>query len=177
MTIEDFLAKRYFFATASYGDTLVRPPLFVLETKKISNLLIEFAHEKSKMAILLDEYGGVSGIITIEDIIEEVVGDIIDEHDNALQQPDVIQRPDNPSIIELSSRVSIRQINHQFGLKIDEEMADTIGGYVFGLFGRIPSVGDAEIDENGIRFEVAAMAENYIGVVIMTLPLFDKQAQ
>ena len=129
------------------------------------------------MAILLDEYGGVSGILTIEDIIEEVVGDIIDEHDNTLQSPDMIQRSDNPSVIELSSRVSVRQINHQFGLKIDEEIADTIGGYVFGLFGRIPSVGDAQVDENGIRFEVAAMEENYIGVVIMTLPLSDEKAE
>ena len=177
LTIEDFLAKRHLFAIDSSKDTLVRQPFFVLETKKISDLLVELTHEKSKMAILLDEYGGVSGIITIEDIIEEVVGDIIDEHDNALQPPDMIQRPDNPSIIELSSRVSVRQINHQFGLKIDEEMADTIGGYVFGLFGRIPSVGDAQVDENGIRFEVAVMEENYIGAVIMTLPLSDEQAK
>ena len=122
------------------------------------------------MAILLDEYGGISGLVTIEDIIEEVVGDIIDEHDTSLAYPEIIIHPDNSSMIEIFGRVSVRQINQQFNLKIDEEIADTIGGYVLGLFGRIPLVGESQIDEHGLRFEVAAMVGNLVGAVIMNLP-------
>ena len=170
LTIEDFLAKRRLLGKPQFEDTLVRQPFFVLETKKIADLLSDFTHGKTKMAILLDEYDGVSGIVTIEDIIEEVVGDIIDEHDNSLQTPELIQRSDNPTVIEMSSRVSVRKINQRFQLKINEEIADTIGGYVFGLFGRVPSIGESIDDENGIHFEVVAVEENFIGAVIMTLP-------
>ena len=170
LTIEDFLAKRRLLGTPQFEDTLVRQPFFVLETKKIADLLSDFTHRKTKMAILLDEYNGVSGIVTIEDIIEEVVGDIIDEHDNSLQPPEIIERADNPTVIEISSRMSVRKINQRFQLKINEEIADTVGGYVFGLFGRVPSIGESIDDENGIQFEVAAVEENFIGAVIMTLP-------
>ena len=170
LTIEDFLAKRRLLGKPQFEDTLVRQPFFVLETKKIADLLSDLIHGKTKMAILLDEYGGVSGIVTIEDIMEEVVGDIIDEHDNSLQSPEIIQRPDNPTVIEMSSRVSVREINQRFQLKIDKEIADTVGGYVFGLFGRVPSIGEFIVDENDVKFEVAAVEENFIGAVIMTLP-------
>jgi CBS domain containing-hemolysin-like protein len=169
-TIEDFLATRHLSTLSQADDTLVRPPFFVPETKKIADLLPELTREKTKMAILVDEHGGVSGIVTLEDLIEEVVGDIVDEHDDSLNHPDMISRPDNPSVIEVYGRVSVKHINQQFRLKIDEEIADTIGGYVFGLFGRVPSVGEAQTDENEIRFEVAAMESNLIGAVIMTLP-------
>jgi putative hemolysin len=177
LTIEDFLTKRYLLGGAQSADTLVRQPFFVLETKKIADLLSDLTQEKTHLAILLDEYGGVSGIVTIEDIIEEVVGDIFDEHDNSLQTPDVIVHPDNPSVIEVMSRVSVRQINQRFRLKIDEEIADTIGGYVFGLFGRVPSVGESQVDEHGIRFEVVVVERNFIGAVIMTLPPSDESVE
>ena len=170
LTIEDFLATRRLLGTPEFEDTLVRQPFFVLETKKIADLLSDFTHGKTKMAVLLDEYNGVSGIVTIEDIIEEVVGDIIDEHDTSLQPPEIIERSDNPTVIEISSRMSVRKINQRFQLKINEEIADTVGGYVFGLFGRVPSIGESIDDENGIHFEVAAVEENFIGAVIMTLP-------
>ena len=170
VTIEDFLIKRHTFRRTESEPNLVHPPFFVLETKKIADLLSQFTHEKTKMAILLDEYGGISGLVTIEDIIEEVVGDIIDEHDTSLAYTEIIMHPDNPSMIEVFGRVSVRQINQQFNLKIDEEIADTIGGYVLGLFGRIPLVGESQIDEHGLRFEVAAMVGNLVGAVIMNLP-------
>ena len=122
------------------------------------------------MAILLDEYGGVSGIATIEDILEQLVGDIVDEHDTTLKSPNIISSPDNPSLIEVSGRVSVKSINQQLRLTLDEDIADTIGGYVLAFFGRVPVVGESELDENGIRFEIAAMDGNFVGVVIMTLP-------
>ncbi len=170
VTVEDFLIKRHAFRQTQSEPNLIRPPFFVLETKKIADLLSEFTYEKTEMTILLDEYGGISGLVTIEDIIEEVVGDIIDEHDTSLAYPEIIPHPDNSFVIEVFGRVSVRQINQQFNLKIDEGIADTIGGYVFGLFGRIPLVGEYQIDEHGLRFEVAAMEGNLIGAVIMTLP-------
>ena len=170
VTVEDFLINRHTFRRTQSEPNLVHPPFFVLETKKIANLLSEFTHEKTKMAILIDEHGGISGLATIEDIIEEVVGDIIDEHDTSLAHPEIIMHPDNSDVIEVFGRVSVRQINQQFNLKIDEGIADTIGGYVLGLFGRIPLVGESQIDEHGIGFEVAAMEGNLIGAVIMNLP-------
>ena len=169
-TIEEFLATRHLSQHPQAKDILIRPPFFVLETKNIADLLKELTHEKTKMAILVDEYGGVSGVVTIEDIIEEVVGEIIDEHDAPSYHPDIIPHDDNPSVIEVFGRVSVREINQEFQIRIDEEIADTIGGYVLGLFGRIPSVGESQTDENGIRFEVAAIESNLIGAVIMTLP-------
>ena len=87
-----------------------------------------------------------------------------------MTHPEIILRPDDSGVVEVFGRVSVRQINQQFNLKIDEGIADTIGGYVLGLFGRIPSVGEFQIDEQGIRFEVAVMEGNLIGAVIMSLP-------
>jgi CBS domain containing-hemolysin-like protein len=169
-TIEDFLAARPLMKPAQRGHTLIRPPLFVLETKKLVDLFAELTRAKMKMAILIDEYGGVSGLVTVEDIIEEIVGEIFDEHDVHLRHPDIIVRPEDASVVEVYGRVSVRQINQRFNLNINEENSDTIGGYVLSLFGRIPSVNDAVTDENGIGFEVAAIAGNQIGAVIMRLP-------
>ena len=122
------------------------------------------------MAILLDEYGGVSGLVTVEDIIEEIIGDIIDEHDIDTDLPEIIRSTSDASLFEVSGRVSIRQLNEQFHLGIDEATADTVGGYTFDLFGRIPSVGEKISGGNGIEFEVAAINANQISALIMKLP-------
>ena len=99
-----------------------------------------------------------------------MVGDIVDEHDTTLKSPSIISNPDNPSLIEVSGRVSVKSINQELRLTLDEDIADTIGGYVLALFGRVPTVGEFEQDQNDIRFEIAAMDGNFVGVVIMTLP-------
>ena len=124
-------------------------------------VLPQLAREKTKMAILLDEYGGVSGIVTTEDIIEQVVGDIIDEHDRPAEFL-YTQHAEEPLLLETSGRVSVRELNQQFGLKLSEEGADTIGGYTFGLFGRIPTVGESSVDDNGLAFEIADIEGNFI---------------
>ena len=170
MTLDAFLNRRHLLGGSDVENTLVRQPVFVLETKKLADLLLELTLQKTKMAILLDEYGGVSGLATIEDILEELVGDIVDEHDAALKSPDIITNPDDPSLIEVSGRVSVKSMNQQFRIALDGDIADTIGGYVLALFGRVPTVGESEQDDNGIRFEIAAMEGNFVGVVIMTLP-------
>ncbi|MDE0043529.1 MAG: hemolysin family protein, partial [Candidatus Poribacteria bacterium] len=81
MTLETFLNRRHLLGGSDVENTLVRQPVFVLETMKLADLLLELTRQKTNMAILLDEYGGVSGIATIEDILEQLVGDIVDEHD------------------------------------------------------------------------------------------------
>ncbi len=170
MPLETFLNRRHLIGGSEVENTLVRHPVFVLETMKLADLLLELTRQKTKMAILLDEYGGVSGIATTEDILEQLVGDIVDEHDTTPKSPDIISSPDNPSRIEVSGRIGVKSTNQQLSLTLDEDIADTIGGYALALFGRVPTVGESEQDENGIRFEIAAMEGNFVGVVIMTLP-------
>lgn len=164
MTLEAFLAMREAQLAAPMAAPrapLIREPIRVPETRKIGMVLPQLAREKTKMAILLDEYGGVSGIVTTEDIIEQVVGDIIDEHDRPAEFL-YTQHAEEPLLLETSGRVSVRELNQQFGLKLSEEGADTIGGYTFGLFGRIPTVGESSVDDNGLAFEIADIEGNFI---------------
>lgn len=177
LTIEDFLARRAMiyedprvekfrfikpFATLKGRpeNTLIRTPIYALETKKIGALMLELTKRKSKMAILLDEYGGVSGLITVEDIVEELVGDT-----NGHQ---IIRDPNNPTTIKVSGLASIRSINKHLQLNLDESQADTIGGYVINLFELIPAVGDVIIDaQSGIEFEISAMDGTRVDQVII----------
>ena len=171
LTLDEFLKKRDTIVNAP----LIREPILVLETRKIGALLPQLKHEKTKMAILLDEYGGVSGIVTTEDIVEQVVGDIIDEHDRDEALPDFVKHSADPLLLEVSGRMSIRELNHQFNeLKLSEDDVDTIGGYAFGLFGRIPSVGESYTDENGIKFEITATEGNVITSLSIQLPVTPK---
>lgn len=171
LTIDDFLEKRDQIFEAPSNASLIREPIFVLETRKIGALLLQLTREKTKMAILRDEYGGVSGIVTTEDIIEQVVGDIVDEHDKDDSPPDLVKHSEAPLLLETSGRMSIRELNQQFELKLSEDDVDTIGGYVLGLFGRIPSVGESYIDENGIEFEIAATEGNAITSLFIKMPV------
>ena len=142
LTIDEFLKKRDQITDVPSGAPLIREPFLVLETRKIGMLLLQLQREQTKMAILRDEYGGISGIVTTEDIVEQVVGDIADEHDKDDSAPKYIKHSEDPLVIETTGRISIRELNQQFELKIQEDDADTIGGYALGLFGRIPSVGE-----------------------------------
>ena len=170
LTIEDFLEKRVQSPEASNEAPLIREPVLVLETRKIGTLLLQLKNEKTKTAILLDEYGGVSGIVTTEDIIEQVVGDIVDEHDRNESPPEYIQHSEKPLILEATGRMSIRELNQQFDLKLSEDDVDTVGGYALGLFGRIPSVGESYTDENGIEFEITATQGNVITRLFIKVP-------
>ena len=171
LTIDAFLEKRDQIAEAPSSTSLIRECFFVLETRKIGILLLQLTHEKTKMAILQDEYGGVSGIVTTEDIVEQVVGDIVDEHDRDDSPPDFVKHSEEPLLLETSGRMSIRELNQQFELKLSEDDADTIGGYVLGLFGRIPSVGESYTDENGIEFEITTTEGNAITGLFIKMPV------
>lgn len=172
LTVDAFLEKRSTILNTPSNAPLIREPILVLGTRKIGELLLQLKHQKTKMAILLDEYGGISGIVTTEDIVEQVVGDIIDEHDKDESPPAFVEHSADPLLLEVSGRMSVRELNQQFNeLKLNEDDVDTIGGYAFGLFGRIPSVGESYIDENGVEFEIAATEGNVITSLFIKPPL------
>jgi putative hemolysin len=117
---------------------VLRPPYYVPEGKKLDELLHEFRREQTQLAIVVDEYGGTSGLVTIEDILEEIVGDIADEYD--VEEPPVQPLGDNAYLLD--ARLSIDDANEQLELSIPEGDYETIGGFVFGQLGRLPEVGE-----------------------------------
>lgn len=128
--------------------TLMRPALFVPENKNLHELLREMRQSRTEMAIVQDEYGGTAGIVTTEDIVEELVGEIIDEYD--VEEPD-IQVTDSGWIVD--GKTHLDDVNKAIGSEFESPDYDTIGGFVFGLFGRQPKVGE-QIDNDGFRFTV-----------------------
>lgn len=124
--------------------TLMRPPYFVPESKHLDDLLHEFKRRKVHIAIAVDEYGGVSGIICMEDILEVIVGEIQDEFDS--DEPEDIRSSEDGSFL-VDSRTPIDQVNDELGLHLDDEENETIGGYVFELFGKIPAKGESVQDD------------------------------
>ena len=118
--------------------SVMREPFFVPETKSIRTLLQEFRARKQHIAIALDEYGGTSGLITIEDVLEEIVGDIEDEHD-APRQEDI--RPLGENVYELTGRALLEDIE-DLGVDLDSDEVDTIGGYLSMEAGHVPGPGE-----------------------------------
>lgn len=129
--------------------TLMRAPLFVPENKSLHELLAEMRQSRSQMAVVQDEFGGTAGIVTIEDIVEELVGDIIDEYD--VEEPEIVPA-DGGWLID--AKTHLDDVNDMAHSDLDSAEFDTIGGYVFGLFGRQPKLGES-IEFNGWRFIVA----------------------
>lgn len=159
MTLDEFLAKRPTLALGSSEkkDSLVRTPFFALETKRLGTLMREMTGGRRQMALLIDEYGGVSGLITVEDIIEEVFGEILDEYDVGDGQT-IIRDRHEPGSYEVSGLVSLRTLNKRLKLRLNHEDVDSIGGYVVNLFGDIPSQGDRIPDPvHGFEFEIVRM--------------------
>ncbi|WP_417038467.1 hemolysin family protein, partial [Desulfovibrio legallii] len=118
---------------------VMREPFFVPETKSIRTLLQEFRARKQHIAIALDEYGGTSGLITIEDVLEEIVGDIEDEHD-APRQEDI--RPLGDGAYELTGRALLEDLE-DMGINLDSDEVDTVGGYLSMEAGHVPAPGES----------------------------------
>ena len=125
--------------------TLLRDVLIVPENKFISDLLSDFTSSKNQIAIVMDEHGGISGIVTIEDIIEEIVGEIYDEFDE-VETPEIVKIDDYT--LNVSSKMNIEDFNDKYDQDIPNEDFQTIGGYVFGLLGREPELNDIVEDKN-----------------------------
>lgn len=131
---------------------LLRDPYFVPSTKKIDEMLADFQSRNIQMAIVIDEYGGTEGIVTMEDVIEEIVGEIQDEYDEEPQPFTKIS--DNTYLMDAG--LSVDELNDLFGVTIDEEGVDSIGGLVLHLLGRLPSAGERVAFQN-LQFEIKAV--------------------
>jgi len=129
---------------------LLRPAVIIPESKRVDALLKEFRQKRYHMAIVVDEYGGVSGLITIEDILEQIVGDIEDEHDNE-EGSDIRQLGSHVFLV--SALTPLDEFNESFATSFDEEEAGTIGGIVLHAFGHMPVKGEV-IELGGLTFKV-----------------------
>jgi magnesium and cobalt transporter len=133
-------------------DDLLRPAVIIPESKRLNVLLREFRVSKNHMAIVVDEYGGVSGLITIEDVLEEIVGDIDDEHDaDAIE--DIRKIDDTRYLVQ--ALTTIDDFNEALGTHFSDEDYDTIGGLVVAEFGRLPEPGEV-IEIEDWKFKVTA---------------------
>jgi CBS domain containing-hemolysin-like protein len=136
---------------------VVRVPYDIPETKNLEELLQEFRRKKVHMAIVIDEYGGTSGLVTIEDLLEQIVGDIQDEYD--LEEEWLMQQPDGSIIVD--ARLPIEDLREHFGIEVEREMFDTVGGLLFHLTGRIPRTGE-EIGTGDLHMTVLDADERKI---------------
>jgi putative hemolysin len=137
---------------------LLRPAHFVPESKKGDDLLREMQRKQVHIAVVVDEYGGTAGIVTIEDLLEEIVGDIIDEYDR--EQEDVQPQPDGSALV--SGRASLDKVTDSFDIPMPEETdAETISGLVTEILGRIPEPGDRVV-VSGIAFTVLDVVHNRV---------------
>jgi CBS domain containing-hemolysin-like protein len=139
-------------AGPSVGQVL-RPPLFVPGTREVEDVLADMKRLKNHMAVVLDEYGGTAGLVTMEDLLEEIVGEIYDEYDPVEQAPFV--SPDGSVVLDGS--LSLTDFNSQHDADLDHTHYTTLGGFLFGELGRLPSPGD-RVAVGTHRFEITAMA-------------------
>ena len=130
-------------------EEVIRPALFIPESKTLEELLGEFKNRRVHIAIVIDEYGGVSGLVTIEDLIEEIVGEIEDEFDLGEAE---IERINNDEFV-MNASVNLDQLRDLFSVEIQSDGFDTVGGLVYQRLGKIPSSGDS-VEHVGIRIEV-----------------------
>lgn len=133
---------------------LTREALFVPASVPVNDLLVTFRQKKQHIAIVLDEYGGTAGLVTLEDLLEEIVGDVRDAFD--AEPPSIERLPDGSARVD--GLALIEEINAEFGLNLADENYDTIAGFVLGRLGRIPQPGDSvDLPEEGIRLRVESM--------------------
>jgi len=130
---------------------MLRPAVFIPQSKPLNVLLRDFRANRNHMAIVVDEYGGVAGLITIEDVLEQIVGDIDDEYDFDEQEGNIIAQADGRHRVK--ALTEIEQFNQHFDTHFPNQDFDTVGGLVTDAFGRVPKRGDS-IEIDGVRFEV-----------------------
>jgi CBS domain containing-hemolysin-like protein len=132
--------------------TVMRPVHVVPGSREVEDVLADFKRLKEHMAIVLDEYGGTAGLVTMEDLLEEIVGEILDEYD----EPEQVPVPEGADLVLVPGGTNIGELNERFGLDVPDEDYTTIGGYVFGALGRLPVSGD-RVTAGGAVFTVRDM--------------------
>lgn len=145
-------------------DRILRSAYFIPESKKVDELLQELQQRKVHMAVVVDEYGGTAGIVTIEDLLEEIVGEIQDEYD--AEQPTVEAVSQREYLFD--ARVALDDVYKYLGVELPEEGGDTLGGFIYSQLGRVPAVGD-RIEYGGAVFEVLSVAGRRIKQVRASL--------
>ena len=145
---------------------LIRPVHVIPGSREVEHVLADFKRLKEHMAVVGDEYGGTAGIITMEDLLEEIVGEILDEYDTPEDQEEPIQTRPGETLI--SGGTNVGELNDRFGLNIPDEEATTIGGFVFGVLGRLPQPGD-RVMAGGAIFTVRSMDGRKIDTLAVDL--------
>jgi CBS domain containing-hemolysin-like protein len=146
--------------------SIARAPTFVPETKKVAELLREMQEQRVHMAIVVDEYGGTAGLVTIEDLLEEIVGEIVDEYD--VEEP--LVEPIDDHSIRVDAKMPIDEVNELLSVELPHEEWDTVGGLVFGLTGRVPVAGE-RVRHDSVEFVTERVAGRRVQkVVIRKLP-------
>jgi CBS domain containing-hemolysin-like protein len=144
---------------------LLRPPYFVPQTKRADALLREFQAKKLRTAIVVDEYGGTAGLVTLEDILEEVVGEIRDEFESEERLAQMVDE----RTYRVAAKMPITEFNALTDLAVSDENFDTVGGWVLDLFGRVPHRGES-IESGGVRVTVEKIQRTRILEVLVRLP-------
>ncbi len=134
-------------------ESIIRPAFFIPESKRLDELLRELQERREQMAMAVDEYGGIEGLLTFEDLLEEIVGEIEDEFSRGLEPP--VTPLANGDIV-VDARVTLDYLSDLFSTQIETEDVDTIGGLVYSALGKIPRVGD-EVVHNDLRIEVVSL--------------------
>ena len=142
---------------------IIREPFFVPETKQIKDLLNELRNKKSHLAVIVDEYGGTSGLVTIEDIVEEIIGEIRDEHD--AEEDDFAIQPDGSFLV--NAWANLDDFEELFSVKVPREGYDTVGGFIIHLLGKVPKKGE-EINFEGLQFKIQRSDPKKITRVLVT---------
>lgn len=138
-------------------EKFMREPFFTYESKPVSELFNQMRTKRIPMAIILDEYGGTSGIITIEDMVEEIVGDISDEYDEPEEEIEVVK--EDEYIVDGSTKLD--DVNEMIGTSFESEDFDSIGGYVTGVLGRFPDAGET-VETDGLKIKIEEIDKNRI---------------
>jgi CBS domain containing-hemolysin-like protein len=138
----------------------VREPFFVPETKQVADLLREFQSRRVQIAVVVDEYGGTAGVVTVEDLLEEIVGEIQEEQDR--EEPEVA--PDGEGGYLVRGNATIDALNDALGTDLPAEGYDTVAGLIYNDLGRIPRAGEA-VQREGIRLEVVKADSRRINLI------------
>ena len=146
---------------------MLRPAVFVPEAKRLNVLLREFRASRNHMAIVLDEYGGVAGLVTIEDVLEQIVGDIEDEYDFDEASDNILPEPGGRHRVKALTQLA--DFNAAFGTRFAEDAADTIGGYLIKQLGRLPKRGES-LSIEGLRFQVLRADSRRVYTLLVDKP-------
>jgi len=141
----------------------LNPPMFIQESKPITELLRDFQTKKNHMALVVDEFGGVRGLITLEDVIEEIVGEIDDEHD---QEESELRVVDEQTII-VDAKIDIEEVEAHFSVTLPEGPYESVGGFIIHQLGRVPEVG-AQVEYELLHFGVLGADKRRIKTIRVT---------